>query len=549
MSAQAVMTQDAQPTQTAAGRVLGAVERYFTEGLAGTPHLIANLYTTKEGVQDMRKAFEEAGLPREAVRWNKADGCHKLTLAAADTQSLTKVAALMGRYGDGSEGHQAWQGERQEQMALGNVVKNVGRAAVQPAVSNDAGPQARTNLFTTKEGVGAMRKGFEEAGVPREALRWNKEGMHHVLALPANATVDRAKLGGLVQEYGEGSAGHQNWLNERGSAPKEQGPQPQAGGQPSRPTAASRPRDENTVLDVAPDILMYVPYSDRERFDDRVVEKGGTYRYDASVDNGFGGRGAFILTGGDPADFADWTKPEAHAQFVAEHNEREDGDQALRNAARQVAAERSNDPFARFYARGVMMPRDEAAGRLVVAGGKDSHGRELVGLDKASPDKLKDLASRTSQSIAYLSRKEDKIRFGFAVRNDETWRGKYQRASRADEPTQAVAKLFKDFGMLDFNKKRDLATYRASDGSLQTAGLKREETGEMASLRRGYQFLAARYKEVTGHDIGVSVSGLRKAVENEQAAAQVDTKSEVIAGDAKKAASSFRRRQQSGHER
>jgi len=80
------------------------------------------------------------------------------------------------------------------------------------------------------------------------------------------------------------------------------------------------------------------------------------------------------------------------------------------------------------------------------------------------------------------------------------------------------------------------------DGDRVVAGwLSAEETGEMASLRRGYRYLAARQRELTGEDVGVTASGLKRAVD-EARKPEFDTSAKELEGDAARAAAAFRRR-------
>lgn len=74
---------------------------------------------------------------------------------------------------------------------------------------------SRAPLFTVRENVAAMRKDFEGAGATRDAIRFDRNSKIFYLGL-TGVKPDRAKeLYGVLEDYGNGSAGEQAWKAER----------------------------------------------------------------------------------------------------------------------------------------------------------------------------------------------------------------------------------------------------------------------------------------------------------------------------------------------
>lgn len=74
---------------------------------------------------------------------------------------------------------------------------------------------SRAPIFTVKENVAAMRKEFEGAGAPRDSIRFDRNSKVFYLGL-TGIKPDRAKdLYGVLEDYGNGSAGENAWKAER----------------------------------------------------------------------------------------------------------------------------------------------------------------------------------------------------------------------------------------------------------------------------------------------------------------------------------------------
>ncbi len=290
------------------------------------------------------------------------------------------------------------------------------------------------------------------------------------------------------------------------------------------------PRRAETVL--------FVPPSEKRDFEALLREKGGSRRYDPKVPNEFGRPGGFILTKGDPADFTRWQGREAHKRFVEEGDKLRQGPKDMLAAARYKAADVDGDPFARYMAQGVKMPARPEQAEQWKTGFTDARGRHHVGLNEASPDKLRELAGITASSYQDLEREEARIRLTLAVGKDTSWKSRYDKLPGSHEdkiqallPREAADRM-PGFAALVHGQNRHLWTVKDPEAAngVREEGLSEQDKMAMNALNRGFKYLAARYEEITEQQMGFSLTSSRHQERSELA--EVD----VMATSSKKGA-------------
>jgi hypothetical protein len=277
-----------------------------------------------------------------------------------------------------------------------------------------------------------------------------------------------------------------------------------------------------------PETVLFVPPSERADFESLVRQKGASRRYDPKVTNEFGRPGGFVLTGGDPADFARWQGREAHKRFVEEGDQLRRGPKDMLDAARYRAADVDGDPFARYMAQGVKMPARPEDQDKWTRGYTDARGRQHVGLDQATPDKLRDLASLTASTYQDLEREEARIRLSLAITKDTSWKTRYDKIPGSHEeriqallPREAADRM-PGFAALVHGQNRHLWTVKDPEapGGVREEGLSQQDKQAMNALNRGFKYLASRFEELTERPLGFSLTSSRHQERNEQA--QVD---------------------------
>ncbi len=286
-------------------------------------------------------------------------------------------------------------------------------------------------------------------------------------------------------------------------------------------------RLNNEIAHRKPESILFVPPAERDEFNATLREKGGTSRYQKDLQHGFGPRpGAYILMSGNPEDFSKWQGAEAHARFAQAGDARRRGDATLVAAAREVVAHANEHPYARYMGVGVKLPApvDTRIPGAVdkqkewIDGYTDARGRKHVGLKEASPEQIRDLATRTALSYQDLERDEARIRLEVALTRSPQWKARYDaQPGSHDQKIDAI--LPRDaadgqpgFLAINHRQNRQLWTVRSSDnsGEMVEAGLGREDKLALNSLGRGFAWLRERYELITERSLGFTVTGLQR---------------------------------------
>lgn len=256
-------------------------------------------------------------------------------------------------------------------------------------------------------------------------------------------------------------------------------------------------------------VVLTVPFSERDDFEARKRETGAVTRYSKDADSGYGSKGGWLLIKGDPADFSKWTGQDAYDRFTAGRVNNARTQSVVDDINRIVTGDKLVERFGHIT-KGVMMPANEQDREKFMVGYVGRDGRQRLGYNEATADELKKLALLTSKTYQDFDRRESIARLEVMVKNVPSWQKRYD-ALEGDHAARLEALLPRKAidGKMGF-MGLDHGSNRASwsiDG--KEAGLPEQDKRTMLSMRRGFEVLRDRYEVVAKVPLEFTIQGVQ----------------------------------------